>query len=264
MIKPKKSLGQNFLIDKNIIKKIVLLANYKNYNNLEIGPGTGNLSEEIIRINKPKKLIVIEKDSRLCELLAKNFGNRIKIYNKDIINFDLEKIINKNTIIFGNLPYNISTQVLIKLIKFKHWPPKFKKVVFMFQKEVADRILAEPNTKDYGRLSVISKWRFNITKSINISKNCFYPKPKVQSTVLIFEPKENKKSEIKNIENLEKITNIFFTGKRKMINKAFNKLFGKDGNFLKKIKLSPSLRPSQVTEEQYYKITEFFEKRDIN
>ena len=264
MIKPKKSLGQNFLVDKNIIKKIVSLASYKNFHNIEIGPGTGNLSEEIIKNNKPRKLSLIEKDKKLCELLEKKFKNKVKIYNSDILKFNLEEIVDKDTIIFGNLPYNISTQVLIKLIKFKYWPPKFKKAVLMFQKEVAERIIAKPNSKDYGRLSIISKWRFNITKSIIVSKNCFYPRPKVQSTVLICEPKKVKNFKIQNIDNLEKITNVFFTGKRKMINKAFKKLFGKNESFLKKINLSSSLRPNQITEEQFYRITEFFEKRNIN
>ena len=134
----------------------------------------------------------------------------------------------------------------------------------MFQKEVADRIVALPNTKNYGRLSVISKWRLNVIKSFNISRNCFYPKPKVESTVIVFEPKVIKEYKIKYIETLEKITNIFFSGKRKMINKAFKKTLGDDEKFLNKINLLKSSRPNQVTEEQYYKIAEYYEKVNIN
>ena len=266
MIKPKKSLGQNFLIDQNIIKKIISLSKNENTHVIEIGPGTGNLSDQIIKLNNPGKLSVIEKDKDLCEHLKKKFSyqNNFVIHNADVLKIDLEKLITKDTIVFGNLPYNISTQILIKFLKFKKWPPKFKRLIFMFQKEVADRIVALPNTKNYGRLSVISKWRLNVIKSFNISRNCFYPKPKVESTVIVFEPKVIKEYKIKYIETLEKITNIFFSGKRKMINKAFKKTLGDDEKFLNKINLLKSSRPNQVTEEQYYKIAEYYEKININ
>ena len=237
MIKAKKSLGQNFLIDPNIIKKIISLGEKNTKHIIEIGPGTGNLSREIISIAKPKKLSVIEKDKRLCDLLEIKFKDDInfKVFNDDILNFNLDNILTKDTIIFGNLPYNISTQILIKFIKSKIWPPKFKKLILMFQKEVAERIVAKCNSSNYGRLSVISKWRFNIKESFNISKHCFSPKPKVESSVLVFEPKINKDYKINNIETLEKITNIFFSGKRKMINKSIKKLFKDKNDFEKKL-----------------------------
>jgi len=262
MIKAKKSLGQNFLIDPNIIKKIISLGGDNNKHIIEIGPGTGNLSQKIISITKPKKLSVIEKDKRLCDLLEIRFKDHsnFEVFNDDILNFNLDKILTKNSIIFGNLPYNISTQILVKLIKSKIWPPKFKKLVLMFQKEVAERIVAKCNTSNYGRLSVISKWRFNIKEGFDISKHCFSPKPKVESTVLLFEPKINKDYKINNIETLEKITNVFFSGKRKMINKSIKKLFKNNNDFEKKINILQSMRPSQVSEDQYYMISEYYEK----
>ena len=131
----KKSLGQNFLIDKNIINKILGLTVLKNRNIIEIGPGTGALTEEILK-KKPRSLIVIEKDDKLSNFLIKKYKSNkiIKIYNEDILKFNLEKILRKKTIIFGNLPYNISSQILVKIIKFKKWPPDFLDLIFMFQK----------------------------------------------------------------------------------------------------------------------------------
>ena len=138
MIKPKKSLGQNFLIDNNILNKIIKLTEISNNNIVEIGPGSGNLTRKIIE-QKPKDLILIEKDYNLTNYLKNNLKKKknLKIFNEDILKFDLEKNIKKNSIIIGNLPYNVSSQILIKLIKFKNWLPKYKKLILMFQKEVA-------------------------------------------------------------------------------------------------------------------------------
>ena len=182
MIKPKKSLGQNFLIDNNIVNKILKLAEIRNSNIVEIGPGTGNLTKKIIEL-KPKNLILIEKD----KILASNLKNElekhsnIKFFNDDILKFDLENKIKKNSIIVGNLPYNISSQILVKLIKFKKWLPKYNKLILMFQKEVADRILAKYNTTNYGRLTILTATRLKITNHFNVSPNSFYPVPKVKS-----------------------------------------------------------------------------------
>ena len=262
MVKAKKSLGQNFLIDKNIIKKIVSLEKIENCNVVEIGPGTGSLTNEIIKY-KPKKITLIEKDYALFKVLKEKikFEKNLDFINNDILNFDLENKIEKDSIIFGNLPYNISTQILVRLIKCKEWPPKYKKLVLMFQKEVAERIVAKHNSSKYGRLTVMANWRLKVTKSFNVSKNCFYPKPKVDSTVLVFQPVENKLYKIKNINNLEKITQAFFSGKRKMINKAFIKLFSDYNVFSKKIKIDLSSRPDQISKEYYYKMTEHYENK---
>ncbi len=261
MIYPKKSLGQNFLIDNNILKKIVSITNIKNKNIIEIGPGTGNLTNEIIK-NEPKKIILIEKDVNLFKLLEEKYKTKknIEILNKDILETKIENKINKNSVIFGNLPYNISTQVLVQFIKLKIWPPKYEKLIFMFQKEVAERILAKYNTSKYGRLGIITKWRLKVIDSFQVSKNCFFPKPKVDSTLLVFEPTINKIYKIKNLDNLEKVTQVFFSRKRKMINKGFLELFKKNKYLSLKLKIDLSLRPSQIKEDSYYKITQFYEK----
>ena len=189
--KPKKSLGQNFLIDKNIINLIVDLGKInQNDTVLEVGPGTGNLTEAIL-LKKPKKLIVIEKDKNLTSKLEKKFKNNITIINDDILEVNENDIANKPMTIYGNLPYKISTQILAKWIKNNNFNNITKKLILMFQKEVADRIIADTNEKTYGRLSILSCWKMKIKKIIDINPRSFYPSPKIKSTVLFFEPKKN-------------------------------------------------------------------------
>jgi 16S rRNA (adenine1518-N6/adenine1519-N6)-dimethyltransferase len=262
MNRPKKSLGQNFLIDNNIINKIIALSNIPNNNIVEIGPGTGNLTKKILE-NKPKSLILIEKDRKLLNDLKLTLVNQknLKIFNEDILKFQLEDHIIKDSIIVGNLPYNISSQILAKLIKFKIWPPKYKKLILMFQKEVADKILAKHTSSDFGRLAILTSARLKIINFFNISKNCFYPIPKVESTVLVFEPIINYDFRVRDIANLEKVTHVFFSKKRKMINKGFKTLFSNPSEIANIINIDLSLRPNQISEKKYYQITEYFEKK---
>ena len=256
----KKSLGQHFLIDKNIIKKIINLVNINRKNVVEIGPGNGALTDEIIK-KKPKELILIEKDYKLVEKLKLKYSKdkSIKIYQADILKIDIEKKIQKNSIIFGNLPYNISSQILVKFLKFKKWPPKFNDIIFMFQKELGDKIIGHYPSKNYGRLSILTNFNLNILNKFDISPNCFFPKPKIYSTIIHFFPKKNRLFKIMNINNLEKITNIIFSNKRKMINKNLKKLLPVQK--INKIKdLNINLRPEKIKPEVYYKITELYEK----
>ena len=254
MLHPKKSLGQNFLIDKNIINKITSLKSIKNRNILEIGPGRGALTEKILE-KKPKSLILIEKDYKLYEVLKKKYknNNKVTLFNSDILKIDLEKIIDIKSIVFGNLPYNISSQILVKLIKFKNWPPKFTDLIFMFQKEVAEKIIG----KSFGRLTVITNYRLKLSNKFNVSPNCFYPKPKITSSVLHLSPIKKEINKIKNLDNLEMITNIFFSNRRKMIKKNYKKILGK--KVIKNLNLN--LRPSDLKSEIYYKITELYEEK---
>ena len=255
---PKKSLGQNFLTDSNIINKIVDIANINDQDNiLEVGPGTGNLTSEIVK-KKPKKIFLVEKDKLLYEDLTKKFKKNVSIFNEDIMFFNESGLSKEKLIVLGNLPYNISTQILIKWILNYNSNLWYKKLILMFQKDVADRIVAETNTKDYGRLSVISNWKLNITKHFDISKNCFYPKPKVESSILSFEPKK-KYIKFKNSKSLEKVTRVFFSQRRKMINKPFKKLFDNNNEILSRLKINLNLRPANLSKEFYFKITEEYE-----
>ena len=159
------------------------------------------------------------------------------------------------------MPYNISTQILINFIKFSTWPPPYEKLIFMFQKEVAEKFLVKFNSSKYSRLSIISKWRLEVVDHFSISKNSFYPKPSVESILLVFKPIVNKKFKITKIQNLENITQSFFSSKRKMINKSFSKLFDNYEDVARKLDLDLSKRPSQLSADDYFKITELFEKK---
>ena len=258
MIKAKKSLGQNFLIDKNILEKIVNTTIIKDKTILEVGPGTGNLTKEILK-NNPSKMFLVEKDTVLADSLKEIIDERVTIFNDDILKFN-EKTLSKNKIIvFGNLPYNISTEILstwITKLKNDYW---FSDLVLMFQKEVADRIIAQFNTSAYGRLSILANWRLNINKICDISPESFSPKPKIQSSLIHFTPKKNF-AEIKDPLNLEKITRIFFSHRRKMLKKPFNQIFNGNTDILNKFNLDLSLRPQNLDFDTYYKLTIEYEK----
>lgn len=258
----KKSLGQNFLTDKNIIKKIIKIGNIKKNNTvLEIGAGYGSLTETIVA-TEVKKIFAVEKDKKLASFLKKKFTNNknIEIINDDIMNFILKKNIKSNIIVFGNLPYNISTQILASLIMLKKWPPWYEVLILMFQKEVADRILAKSHTKEFGRLSILSNWRLEIKKHFDVSGNSFFPKPKINSTVLSFKPKKNILFNLQNPKNLEIVTRVLFSNRRKMINKNFKKLFNNNLYIAKKLGIDLSVRPEELSCETYYKIALKYEE----
>jgi len=258
MIKAKKSLGQNFLIDQNIIDKIIDIINIKNKNILEIGPGTGNLTSEILR-KSPKKVILIEKDNILANLLVKKFKNSVTVINKDVLEINENILCDQSLIVFGNLPYNISTEILSKWIlnlnQDKVW---FSYLVLMFQKEVADRIISNFNTKEYGRISILANWRLNIKKIFDIKATSFQPRPKVESTVLFFEPKKNY-FKLRNPKNLEKITRVFFMHRRKMIKKPYKQLFKDNDNITYKMGIDINLRPQNLDFNTYLNLTKEYE-----
>ena len=259
---PKKSLGQNFLIDKNIINKIIKIGNIdKNKTIMEIGAGYGNLTKSIFSM-RPKKILAIEKDKKLISFLKNKFRNHknIKIINQNVLNIIEENNLENNIVVFGNLPYNISTKILASLIMLKKWPPWYDILILMFQKEVAERIIAKTHTSEFGRLSVLANWRLEIKKHFDISKNCFFPKPKINSTLLSFKPKKINPFNLKNPKNLEIVTRILFSNRRKMINKNLNKLFKKKLFMVKNLNIDLSKRPEELSNEMFYKIAIQYEK----
>ena len=252
MIKPKKSLGQNFLVDNEVLEKITNTTDIEKKNILEIGPGTGNLTSAILK-KKPKKLIVIEKDDYLAKNLENTFKDQITVINDDILNINENSLFKENITVFGNLPYNISTEILNKWIinlKDNFW---FDCLILMFQKEVADRITANFNTSNYGRLSIICNWKLNIKKICDVKPQSFLPKPKIDSTLLYFYPKKEF-IKIRNPKSLEKVTRIFFSQRRKMLKKPYNQLFNGNSMILKKLNINLSLRPQNLNFDTYYKL----------
>ena len=261
MIKAKKSLGQNFLIDHNILNKIINITDIKDKTVLEIGPGTGNLTSFILKKN-PKKFLVVEKDNRLIPNLKKKFQDQIEIINKDILEVNEKRFSQNKLIVFGNLPYNISTEILCKWIvnldSEKFW---FENLILMFQKEVAERIIATVNTSNYGRLTILAKWKLDIKKICDIKPSSFSPKPKIDSSLLMFTPKKNF-FKINKTKNIELVTKFFFNHRRKMIKKAFNKLFNGNIQIQKKLNLNLNLRPQNLDYSTYYNLAKEYEKLD--
>ena len=206
MIIAKKSLGQNFLIDKNIINKIVNTIEIKNNNIIEIGPGLGALTEKILE-KKPNKLIIIEKDYELYQKLLNKFKNKkVTIINEDALLYDFSKL--KDFKLISNLPYNISSKFLIKIIKLNK---NFTDLVCMIQRELADKL--DYQTKKMNKYKFISEYCGRYKILFDVSPNVFYPKPKVNSKVVKFELiKKNI-----HLQNLDYFLNKFFINKRKKI-----------------------------------------------
>jgi 16S rRNA (adenine1518-N6/adenine1519-N6)-dimethyltransferase len=258
VIKTKKSLGQNFLIDGNIIDKILDIVDIKQKDILEIGPGTGNLTSAILKKN-PNKILVVEKDNELAKNLKTNFDKSIEVIHNDILKLDENSLNASKLIVFGNLPYNISTEILCKWIlniKENYW---FEYLILMFQKEVADRIIAKFNTKSYGRLSILANWILEIEKICDVKPTSFLPVPKVDSSVLFFKPKKSF-FKFDNPKNLEKVTRIFFMHRRKMIKKPYNQLFDGNIEIASKLKIDLNLRPQNLDFETYFRIVNEYEK----
>ena len=255
----KKSLGQNFLTDENVLEKITQVAKIHKKNILEIGPGTGNLTEYILKKN-PNYLTVIEKDETLCQKLLLRFKDNIKIINKDILKENLEDISSKAKFtVFGNLPYNISTEIICNWVlnlKETYW---FDELILMFQKEVADRIIAKENTSQFGRLSILLNWRLNIKKVFNISPNSFFPKPKIDSSLLHFTPKSEFQN-FKNSKNIEIVTRTFFNQRRKMIKNPLKQLFKNPVEISERLNINLNLRPQNLSLTQFYEIIREYEK----
>ena len=204
----KKKFGQNFLIDQNILNKICLLIHSENLNILEIGPGDGKLTDKII-LRKPSHLTLIEIDKDLIEGLKNKYKNinKIEIINKNILDFEFEK---KYEIVISNLPYNISSQILVKLSTTSYNPDS---LILMFQKEFANRLLE----KKLNSLNSLIKCFYNIKLNFNVSRNCFRPIPKVDSTVLTFEKKTKSIISKKETQNFIIFKRKLFSHKRKSL-----------------------------------------------
>ncbi len=248
---PKKSLGQNFIQNKDFILKLSTLIQSDNDTNIfEIGPGMGALTNQLIK-KKFKNLYLIEKDFLLFQKLEDRFKNdkNIFVFNDDALDFNYE-VINKNqkSLIIGNLPFNISSQLLINWIVNYKWPPFYSKMILMFQKEVANRIISRHNQKSYSRISVISQARCEVKVLLNAPSNIFFPKPKFDGTVLEFIP-VNKYLDI-DISNLQKLLRKSFEHRRKKIKTSL-----KDYDYLlKRHGIDDGLRAENLSVDDYCRL----------
>ncbi len=250
LLKPKKSLGQNFILSSEITKKIVALAgSLENFNVIEIGPGYGALTREIL-VHNPKSLLSIEKDRDLVkhhdQLLNEHQG-KYRIIEADALHVTEEELIERPVKVIANLPYNISVVLFLKWlnnIKF------FTNLTLMFQKEVADRITARPNSKDYGSLSVLSQLLCDIKKEFDIEPKEFFPRPKIHSSVITVNPLPIPKFAV-NLETLTRLTRAVFSQRRKMLRNSLQNITNHAETVLENAKLSGNQRPEDLTIEQF-------------
>ena len=253
---PSKKLGQNFLKDANILKKICRSANLKPDDILvEIGPGFGSLTDLLLK--EVSFIYAIEKDTRLAKNLSSNYinNNKIEIINDDILNIKLRSFYNTKLLkVVANLPYNISTPILFKLIEEKNI---FSSIVIMIQKEVGDRIVASSSTKNYGSLSIMMQTHFNCKILFKVSPNAFYPKPKVESVVIELFPNYKFEKDIKNLDTFEKTVRAAFSSRRKMLGNALSNHFPKEqiNEALIKSKINNTLRAENLTINEFINLS---------
>lgn len=255
----KKALGQNFLLDGNITDKIVRLSieaqkltDLHGETFIEVGPGPGGLTQAVLRQN-PKKLTVIEMDERCLEILGEiqAYYPQLEICAGDALKFDWEKAAKNNGAfhIISNLPYNISVVLLTGWLKQIE---NFKSLTLMFQKEVADRILADVGTKDYGRLSVIAQLQCEVFRLFDLPPTCFVPAPKIWSSVLLFKPKKEPVAGALFAE-VEKLTGLAFGQRRKMVRQSLKSIAHISEHF-EALGIDPTLRAEDLSPQQYLDI----------
>lgn len=251
----KKKFGQNFLINDQIVNEIIKKSNINEKSEVyEVGPGNGVLTKEILKKN-PKKYLAIEIDKSLHTQLKNLFTqqNHQIVFN-DALYFDETFFFHKNAIIIGNLPYNISLKLLIKWIyqlKSKKW---YKEMLLMFQKEVADRIIAKKNSKKFGRITLLVSAFFKVTKIMDVNKENFFPVPKVNSSVLHFEILTKPLFDIKDLSKLELVSKSLFSSKRKKLKNKIQLLYNSDVIIKNNLNYYYDLRAENLDAQTFYKM----------
>ena len=250
--KHKKSLGQNFLINKTILKKISSLKDFKNQEVVEVGPGKGYLTEFLIK-KKPSKLILIEKDRQLETVLTnliKNKSIKIKLIIEDALKISINKLSKNKIVLIGNLPYNVATTLILNWLRYIH---SFESIVVMVQKEVASRLSAKEKTKHYGRTSVLVQVVADVKIKFDVAPENFFPKPKVHSSVIEIIPKEKIKF---NYKKLDKLLKLSFMHKRKTLKNNLSKISSNIEEKIFKCGINPALRPEEISPNQFIKLSE--------
>ena len=259
-IRPSKKLGQNFIFNKNILNKITGLINLDACDLvIEIGPGLGGLSEALLD-NNVKKILLVEKDRQFMQLLhalKSKYPDQIDIIFEDAINFNFDIENYKNITIVSNLPYNVATKILTTLINTHYATNKLKNMVLMFQKEVAQRITANYSNKHYGRLSIISQYLYECNIEFDLNPAVFYPRPKVDSSIVSFKSLERKSGP--DIKILESITRAAFSQRRKKIRTSLKDIIS-EVDLAERLNINVDLRAEQLSVNEYLKISEYLEK----
>ena len=252
-LRAKKSLGQNFLLDLNLTSKIARYAgNLDQFDILEIGPGPGGLTRSLLD-EGARKVVAIEKDSRCIEALEEiqaAFPGRLKLLQGDALSTNASEHLADPVRIIANLPYNIGTELLVRWLTSKTWPSFWQSMTLMFQKEVANRIVASPGSKAYGRLSVMSQWRCDTKIAFNVPASAFTPPPKVESTIVHFEALKEPKFPAE-VEVLEFVVSKAFNQRRKMLRGSLKGYFQNVEEGLLSIGVLPTKRAEDITVQEY-------------
>ena len=261
-IKPKKSLSQNFLLDLNLTKKISdSVSNLESCDILEIGPGPGALTRSLLSLGA-RKVVVIEKDSqflRPLQEISNFYPGRLTIIHGDVLSLELEQMLRPPIKIVSNLPYNIGTKILLNYLTVETWPPFWDSLTFMFQEEVANRLVALPKTKSYGRLSIITQWRSNVKILFKVPASAFTPVPKVDSAVIQISP--SKQAHFKtNHQTLQRVVKLAFSQRRKMLRQSLKKLHPEILTILPKVGIDPQSRPEELSIEQFCGLARIIEQ----
>ena len=261
----KKSFGQNFILDQNITDKIVRLSNIKNQYILEIGPGPGCLTRSLIKAGV-KKIIAVEKDLKCVDIInyqKKLFLNKVKLIQGDFLKknicYQTIKEISKykkKFFVISNLPYKTSIPILSNILKNRIF---FQELILMFQKEQAERILAKKNTKSYGRISVLAQWLCNIEKKMHLSPNYFFPKPKIDSTILEFKFKKKIKK-VNNENLLTKLIKKSFSQRRKTIKNNLKNIINFSDQILLNSKINGNKRAEELSFDDFINLSNSFDK----
>tara|TARA_A200000159_G_scaffold154872_1_gene168126 strand:+ start:2686 stop:3519 length:834 start_codon:yes stop_codon:yes gene_type:complete len=249
----KKSLGQNFLLDLNLTSKIARYAgNLEQSDVLEIGPGPGGLTRSLLN-EGARKVVAIEKDTRCIAALEEvqtRFTGKLKIVEGDALSTEVRQYLTHPVQIIANLPYNIGTELLVRWLNSTTWPSFWQSMTLMFQKEVANRIVASPGSKAYGRLSVMAQWRCNTKIAFNIPATAFTPPPKVESSIVHFEALKEPRFPAE-VNKLEFVVSKAFNQRRKMLRGALKGHFKNVEEGLLSIGVVPTKRAENVTIQEF-------------
>lgn len=256
-----KALGQNFLFDLNLTRRIArAAAPLAGFAVVEIGPGPGGLTRALFA-EGAEKIIVVERDERavpaLAEIAAAHPG-KLDIHAADALDVDWRSVVSGPAKLVANLPYNIATPLLIGWLG-DPWPPWYDSMTLMFQKEVAERIVAAPGTAAYGRLSVICQWRCKVSKLFDIHRSAFTPPPKVTSSVVQFHPRGVCEPPCR-LETLERVTQAGFGQRRKMLRSSLKSLGGDTSALLDRAGISGELRAENLTVEDFARLAKLIDE----
>ena len=249
-LRAKKSLGQNFLLDLNLTRKIARAANADGAVMYEVGPGPGGLTRALL-MEGAAKVIAVERDERclpaLAELDAAHPG-KLEIISADAMTLDEAALLPPGVHIAANLPYNVGTALLIKWLNSPAWPPFWSSLTLMFQREVAVRITAKPGSEHYGRLSVLAGWRTKSKILFDVSRQAFVPPPSITSSIVRLEPLAQPVAEAE-LKKLEKVTETAFGQRRKMLRQSLKALGGEA--LLEKAWIEATRRPEELDIKQF-------------